>query len=80
MYDGNGKELEPVPTPETKTPNLSSVYALSKYDQERLSLITGKAYNIPTTALRFFNVLWNPAGPFKSVYRCAGDFCLTPAE
>ena len=56
MYDSNGKELEPVPTPESKTPNLSSVYALSKYDQERLSLITGKAYNIPTTALRFFNV------------------------
>ena len=56
MYDSNGKELEPVPTPETKIPNLSSVYALSKYDQERLSLITGKAYNFPATALRFFNV------------------------
>lgn len=56
IYDDFDKELEPVPTPETKTPNLSSVYALSKYDQERLSLITGKAYNIPTTALRFFNV------------------------
>ena len=56
MFDENGKMLEPVPTPETKSPNLSSVYALSKYDQERLSLITGKAYNIPTTALRFFNV------------------------
>ena len=56
MYDQDGKELEPVPTPETKKPNLSSVYALSKYDQERLSLITGKAYNIPVTALRFFNV------------------------
>ena len=56
MYDSNGKELKPVPTPESKIPNLSSVYALSKYDQERLSLITGKAYNFPTTALRFFNV------------------------
>ena len=56
MYDENGEVLEPVPTPETKNPNLSSVYALSKYDQERLSLITGKAYNIPTTAMRFFNV------------------------
>ena len=56
MYDNNRKELDPVPTPETKTPSLSSIYALSKYDQERLSLITGKAYNIPTTALRFFNV------------------------
>ncbi|GAB2762931.1 NAD-dependent epimerase/dehydratase family protein [Salinimicrobium soli] len=56
MYDDNGEILEPAPTSETKKPNLSSVYALSKYDQERLSLISGKAYNIPTTALRFFNV------------------------
>ncbi|WP_311196124.1 NAD-dependent epimerase/dehydratase family protein [Antarcticibacterium sp. 1MA-6-2] len=55
MYD-NGKELKPVPTPEDKKPNLSSVYALSKYDQERLCIMTGKAYNINTTALRFFNV------------------------
>jgi dTDP-L-rhamnose 4-epimerase len=56
MYEENGNVLSPVPTPETKQPNLSSVYALSKYDQERLSLITGKAYNFPATALRFFNV------------------------
>lgn len=56
MYDEKGNVLTPIPTPETKQPNLSSVYALSKYDQERLSLITGKAYNFPATALRFFNV------------------------
>ncbi|HYC31833.1 MAG TPA: NAD-dependent epimerase/dehydratase family protein, partial [Gemmatimonadales bacterium] len=31
-------------------------YALSKYDQERLCLLTGRAYGIPTAALRFFNV------------------------
>lgn len=52
----DGETLKPVPTPEDKSPNLSSVYALSKYDQERLCLMTGKAYNINTTALRFFNV------------------------
>ena len=56
MFDEKGNVLTPVSTPEEKKPNLSSVYALSKYDQERLSLITGKAYQIPTTALRFFNV------------------------
>ena len=56
MSDENGKLLRPIPTKEDKKPNLSSIYALSKYDQERLCLITGKAYNIPTTALRFFNV------------------------
>lgn len=54
--DGNGQSLQPVPTPETKTPSLASVYALSKYDQERLSLIIGRAYDFPVTALRFFNV------------------------
>jgi dTDP-L-rhamnose 4-epimerase len=51
-----GERLVPVPTPETKLPSLASVYALSKYDQERMSLMIGKAYGIPTTALRFFNV------------------------
>ena len=56
MVDAKGKVLTPYPTPETKTPSLSSVYALSKYDQERMCLLIGKAYNIPTVALRFFNV------------------------
>lgn len=56
MHNNKGEMLRPIPTPEEKKPNLSSIYALSKYDQERLCLITGKAYNIPTTAMRFFNV------------------------
>jgi dTDP-L-rhamnose 4-epimerase len=56
VRDAQGRPLTPVPTPETKTPALSSVYALSKYDQERLCLMVGRAYNIPTVALRFFNV------------------------
>ncbi|HEU4496239.1 MAG TPA: SDR family NAD(P)-dependent oxidoreductase [Flavobacterium sp.] len=56
MYDDAKNPLKPLPTPEDKKPNLSSVYALSKYDQERLCLTIGQAYNIPTTALRFFNV------------------------
>ncbi|MEA2725127.1 MAG: dTDP-L-rhamnose 4-epimerase [Gemmatimonadales bacterium] len=51
-----GELLAPSPTPESKLPSLASVYALSKYDQERMCVIVGRAYNIPTTALRFFNV------------------------
>ena len=51
----DGGTLIPVPTPEWKTPSLASVYALSKYDQERMCLILGNAYGIPTVALRFFN-------------------------
>jgi dTDP-L-rhamnose 4-epimerase len=56
VRDLGGEALTPVPTPETKAPSLSSVYALSKYDQERLGLMIGRAYGIPTVALRFFNV------------------------
>jgi dTDP-L-rhamnose 4-epimerase len=51
-----GEVLIPVATPETKPPSLKSVYALSKFDQERLCLLIGDAYQIPTVALRFFNV------------------------
>jgi dTDP-L-rhamnose 4-epimerase len=56
VRDAQGRPLTPVPTPESKPPALSSVYALSKYDQERLCLLAGRAYDIPTVALRFFNV------------------------
>jgi dTDP-L-rhamnose 4-epimerase len=51
-----GAGLEPMPTPEWKQPSLSSIYALGKYDQERMCLLFGEAYGIPTVALRFFNV------------------------
>ena len=54
--DEAGHKLEAVPTPESKAPSICSVYALSKYDQERLCLMVGDAYDIPTVALRFFNV------------------------
>jgi dTDP-L-rhamnose 4-epimerase len=56
VMDEQGEVLDPVATPETKQPVLASVYALSKYDQERLCLLVGQAYKIPTVALRLFNV------------------------
>jgi len=56
LEDEDGAVLSPMPTPEWKSPALSSVYALSKYDQERMCLMIGRAYNIPAVALRFFNV------------------------
>ncbi|MBW8781385.1 MAG: NAD-dependent epimerase/dehydratase family protein [Verrucomicrobia bacterium] len=56
LRDAEGGALVPVPTPEAKEPALASVYALSKFDQERMCLIVGQAYGIPTVALRFFNV------------------------
>jgi dTDP-L-rhamnose 4-epimerase len=56
MHGPGGEPLRPVPTPEGKRCDLSSVYAMSKYDQERLCLLFGAAYKVPTVALRFFNV------------------------
>ena len=54
---GSGDEdLTPVPTPESKRPDLASVYALTKYSQERLTLILAAAQGIEGVALRLFNV------------------------
>jgi len=63
MMTPEGVELTPVPTPETKQPSLASVYALSKYDQEQMCLMVGRAYGVPTVALRFFNAY----GPFQAL-------------
>jgi dTDP-L-rhamnose 4-epimerase len=52
----DGEALIPVATPESKPPRLASVYALSKFDQERMCLMVGQAYKMHTVALRFFNV------------------------
>jgi len=54
--DASGRALRAVPTPEEKPADLSSVYALTKYDQERLVLMCGRTYAIPSVAMRFFNV------------------------
>jgi dTDP-L-rhamnose 4-epimerase len=52
----DGSALSPVPTPEDKPVDLASVYALTKYTQERLVLIFGEAYGVDAVALRLFNV------------------------
>ncbi len=63
MATPDGQPLRPVATPESKQPSLASVYALSKYDQEQMCLIVGRAYGVPTVALRFFNAY----GPYQSL-------------
>lgn len=50
--DEHGRVLAPVPTPETKPVSLESVYALSKFDQERMCLMVGRTHDISTVALR----------------------------
>ncbi len=55
--------LTPIPTNESKPINSGSVYAISKKNQEELTLNIGKAYGIPGVALR----LWNTYGPRQSL-------------
>ena len=58
-----GKEVKPVPTDEAKPLQPTSIYAVTKKDQEEMSLAIGRAYGIPTVALRYFNVY----GPRQSL-------------
>ncbi len=51
-----GADLEPVPTRETKPLAPTTIYAIGKRDQEEMFLACGRAYDIPTTALRLFSV------------------------
>lgn len=51
-----GRQLSIHPTSESKPLFPTSVYAVTKQDQEQLFLIVGRAYDIPTVALRYFNV------------------------
>ena len=50
------QEVESLPTDEDKPLYPTSVYAISKRDQEEMCLTIGRAYNISTIALRYFNV------------------------
>jgi dTDP-L-rhamnose 4-epimerase len=56
LRDPDGTELRPRPTDEAKEIDPTSIYALSKADQERMVLLVGAAYEIPSVALRFFNI------------------------
>ncbi len=57
------EELTPLPTPESKPLYCTSIYALSKKDQEEYCLVAGRSHNIPVVATRFFNVY----GPRQSL-------------
>jgi dTDP-L-rhamnose 4-epimerase len=62
-----GSELTPIGARETKPLVPTSVYAITKRDQEELCLVVGRAYGIPTVALRFFNV-YGPGQALSNPY------------
>lgn len=52
----DGEWLTPLATDEQKPVELASIYALTKYVQERQVLLYGDAYGVNAVALRLFNV------------------------
>jgi len=48
--------VDPMPTNEEKPLFPTSIYAISKRDHEEMFLTIGRAYDIPTVALRYFNI------------------------
>ena len=64
IYDSsNTNILEMRPTDERSRINPNSIYAITKQQQEQLTLLIGKVLKIPTIALRFQNVY----GPNQSL-------------
>jgi len=51
-----GETVVPIPTREDKPLQSTSIYALSKKDQEEMTLLFGRTYQIPVVALRYFNI------------------------
>jgi dTDP-L-rhamnose 4-epimerase len=62
-----GVPLAPRGTSESKPLIPTSVYAVTKRDHEELCLVVGAAYQIPTVALRFFNV-YGPGQALSNPY------------
>ncbi len=63
----DGQRLVPVATHEGKRPSLASVYAITKYVQERLTLTVAPRYGMEGVALRLFNV-YGPGQALSNPY------------
>lgn len=67
---------KPLPTDEEKPLHSTSIYAITKKDQEEMCLSVGRAYGIPTVPLRYFNVygprqaLSNPYTGVCAIFSC----------
>jgi dTDP-L-rhamnose 4-epimerase len=73
-----GEQLTPLPVEETKPLAPMSIYAATKRTQEELFLTVGRAYGIPATVLRYFNVYGSRqavSNPYTGVAKIfAADF------
>jgi len=69
-----GHALTPLPTDEEKPLLSTSIYAMTKRHQEEMCLLTGKTYDIPTVALRYFNVYGSRQALSNPYTGCAAIF------
>jgi dTDP-L-rhamnose 4-epimerase len=71
-----GGTAKPLPTDEGKPLHSTSIYAITKKDQEEMCLTIGRAFGLPTVALRYFNVygprqaLSNPYTGVCAIFSC----------
>jgi len=63
--------VHPAATNEEKDLRCTSIYALSKKAQEEMALLFGRTYNIPTVALRYFNI-YGPRQSLSNPYTGVG--------
>ena len=72
--------MQPIPTPEGKPLQPTSIYAVTKRDHEEMFLAVGRSYGIPTVALRFFNVYGSRqalSNPYTGVLAIFGSRLLS---
>lgn len=62
-----GNIVKPMPTDENKPLQPTSIYAISKRDQEEMCLSVGRTYSIPTVALRYF-CIYGPRQALSNPY------------
>jgi dTDP-L-rhamnose 4-epimerase len=68
--------MTPLLTDENKPQECNSIYALTKKDQEEMVLMWGKAYGIPTVALRYFNT-YGPRQSLSNPYTGVGAIFMS---
>ncbi|OGD52694.1 nucleoside-diphosphate sugar epimerase [Candidatus Bathyarchaeota archaeon RBG_13_38_9] len=69
-----GYPLTSLPTDEEKPLLSTSIYAMTKRHQEEMCLLIGKAYSIPTVALRYFNIYGSRQALSNPYTGCAAIF------
>jgi dTDP-L-rhamnose 4-epimerase len=69
------RTLDPIPTNEDKPLFPTSIYAISKRDHEETFLTIGRAYDIPTVALRYFNIYGSRQALSNPYTGVAAIFC-----